>query len=213
MDLKSPQKPYYAYTCPSYKLNQKSTMIELKVNTNFYVITGGPGVGKTTLLKELGKRNNEIVPEIARELIKAQNEINGEALPWKNKESYKELMFDHSIKSYEQIDKKANKEKLVFFDRGFLDTICYAELIRSEISQRMKSYAKKWRYNKNIFILPPWREIYKNDNERKQSWDEAVLTFEKMTETYKAYGYNIIEIPMKSASERAEFILEFIEKN
>jgi len=188
-------------------------MIELKVNTNFYVITGGPGVGKTTLLKELGKRNNEIVPEIARELIKAQNEINGEALPWKNKESYKELMFDHSIKSYEQIDKKANKEKLVFFDRGFLDTICYAELIRSEISQRMKSYAKNWRYNKNIFILPPWREIYKNDNERKQSWDEAVLTFEKMTETYKAYGYNIIEIPMKSASERAEFILEFIEKN
>ena len=43
----------------------------------------------------------------------------------------------------------------------------------------MKSYAENWRYNKSIFILPPWQEIYETDNERKQDWEEAVLTFEK----------------------------------
>ena len=71
----------------------------------------------------------------------------------------------------------------------------------------MKSYAENWRYNKSIFILPPWQEIYETDNERKQDWEEAVLTFEKMSETYKNYGYNIIEIPKISVRERANFIL------
>ncbi|RNC64930.1 AAA family ATPase [Proteiniphilum sp. X52] len=188
-------------------------MIELKENNNFYVITGGPGVGKTTLLEELKNRNFQIVPEIARELIKEQQAKNGKALPWKDKNLYKEMMFERSINSFEQIEKNLNDKKPVFFDRGFLDAICYAELIQSEISERMKSYAENWKYNENVFMLPPWREIYQTDNERKQEWKEAVLTFEKMCGTYESYGYNIIEIPKKSVRERADFISEFIKEN
>ena len=188
-------------------------MIELKENNNFYVITGGPGVGKTTLLEELKNRNYQIVPEIARELIKEQQEINGKALPWKDKKLYKEMMFDRSINSFEHIDKAFDSEKPIFFDRGFLDTICYAKLIQSEINERMEFYAENWKYNKNIFILPPWQEIYETDNERKQDWKEAILTFEKMCETYKSYGYDIIEIPKVSVCKRANFLLKFIEDN
>jgi predicted ATPase len=188
-------------------------MIELKKNINFYVITGGPGVGKTTLLKELQNRNYEIVPEIARELIKEQQIKNGEALPWKDKNLYKKIMFDRSINSFEQTNRSVDNEKPIFFDRGFLDAICYAELIQSEISERMKTYAKNWRYNKSVFMLPPWRGIYETDNERKQDWNEAVITFEKMSETYKNYEYNIVEIPKISITERADFVLEFIELN
>lgn len=188
-------------------------MIEIKENKNFYVITGGPGVGKTTLLKELESRNYEIVPEVARELIKEQKADNGNALPWKDKELYKEIMFDRSISSFKQTEKTLNGENPIFFDRGFLDTICYAKLIQSEINERMEFYAKNWKYNKNIFMLPPWKEIYETDNERKQDWKEAVLTFDKMCETYKSYGYGIVEIPKKSINERADFILEFIGEN
>lgn len=187
-------------------------MIKLKENNNFYIITGGPGVGKTTLLEELKNRNYQIVPEIARELIKEQQANNGKALPWKDKNLYKELMFNRSINSFEQTDKNVNNKKPIFFDRGFLDAICYTELIQSKISEQMKSYAENWRYNKSVFMLPPWREIYETDNERKQNWEEAVLTFEKMCETYIKYGYDIVEIPNVSVSKRADFILEFIKE-
>jgi len=122
-------------------------------------------------------------------------------------------MFERSINSFEQTEKTLNRENPVFFDRGFLDTICYAELIESEINERMNSYAERWKYNKSIFILPPWQEIYETDNERKQDWEEAVLTFQKMSETYKNYGYRIIVIPKTPISERADFVLEFIEQN
>lgn len=108
-------------------------MIEFKNNNNFFVITGGPGVGKTTLLKELQGRGFEVVPEIARELIKEQIENKGAALPWKDKELYKNLMCDRSIRSFEQIDKTQNNKVPIFFDRGFLDAFCYATIIQSSI--------------------------------------------------------------------------------
>ncbi|WP_237390374.1 AAA family ATPase [Fulvivirga sediminis] len=179
---------------------------------NFYVITGGPGVGKTTLLEELSSQGYEFIPEIARELIKEQVENGGEALPWKNKELYKEIMFERSISSFEQVEENLRTRKMpIFFDRGFLDSIGYADLIQLEISERMNDYAKNWRYNETVFILPPWQEIYKTDSERKQDWEEAVVTFDQMRETYERYGYNIVEIPKVAVRERADFVMKFIE--
>ena len=185
-------------------------MIKPKQHNNFYVITGGPGVGKTTLLEELQKRNFNVIPEIARELIKEQQKKNGRALPWKNKNLYKNMMFDRSLNSFEQAGKNFNIENPIFFDRGFLDTICYAELIQSEVNKQMKSYARNWRYSKSVFILPPWQEIYETDSERKQDWEEAVLTFKQMRKTYVTYGYNVIEVPKMPVNKRTDFVLSFI---
>lgn len=189
-------------------------MIEFKENNNFFVITGGPGVGKTTLLQELKNRDYNTIPEIARELIKEEQAKNGNALPWKDKNLYKEVMFNRSINSFEQVYKTLNisNKRPIFFDRGFLDTICYAKLIQSEIDEQMELYAENWRYNKNIFMLPPWQKIYGTDTERKQDWTEAVLTYEKMCETYSSYGYNIVEIPKIAVRKRVDFILKFIKK-
>jgi len=195
----------------SYIGKPKLVMMELKEYNNFYVVTGGPGAGKTTLLEELRNRNYDIVPEIARELILEQQAENGNALPWKDKHLYKEMMFERSIHSFEQAEKKFNSGSRIFFDRSFLDTICYAKLIQSEPNERMELYARTWRYNKSVFMLPPWQEIYETDDARKQDWREAALTFEKMCETYRDYGYNIVEIPKISVSKRADFILSFIE--
>ncbi len=186
-------------------------MVELKEYHNFYVITGGPGVGKTTLLKELQKRGYTVIPEIARDLIKEHQKVNGEALPWKNKNLYKNLMFEYSISSFRQTTKSMNKENPVFFDRGFLDAICYTELIQSEISEQMQFYAENWRYNKTVFILPPWQAIYETDNERKQDWDEVILTHEKMIGTYKKYGYQVIEVLKIDVEKRADFVLNNID--
>lgn len=186
--------------------------IKQNVQANFFVITGGPGVGKTTLLKELKRRDYSVVPEIARKLIKEQKLKNGDVLPWKNKERFKNKMFAHSIQSFQHMVKSQIKKKPVFFDRGFIDSLCYANLIKSEIGNEMETYAKNWRYNNTVFMLPPWKEIYETDSERKQNWDEALLTYKLMTQTYLAYGYTLIEVPKESVKERADFVLNTIKK-
>jgi predicted ATPase len=130
-------------------------------------------------------------------------ESGGEALPWKNKELYKEMMRERSIEGYRVI---SNNTAITFFDRGILDTLCYARLINSEITESMDHDAKHYRYNEKVFILPPWREIYETDNERKQDWEESVRTFEMMKDTYQKYSYELIEVPKISIEKRAGFV-------
>ena len=106
------------------------------------MITGGPGVGKTTLLQELQQRGVHVIPEIARQLIKEQQAINGDALPWKNKRLYRDLMFQRSFESFEKVMEEQHGESPIFFDRGFLDAICYASLTGIRVENEMKILAK-----------------------------------------------------------------------
>lgn len=175
---------------------------------NCYVITGGPGVGKTTLLNELSKYNFKIVPEDAREIIKQEIENDGDGLPWKDKEHYTYLMLDKAFESYKSVHH--NEIETYFFDRGILDAICYADMIGLKIPNDIEKKVRNSLYNKKVFILPPWKEIYHTDSERKQDWEEAVLTFEKMKETYLNYEYKIIEVPKDTIEKRVAFVLDSI---
>jgi predicted ATPase len=174
---------------------------------NFHIVTGGPGVGKTTVLRELEKGGYSVVPENAREIIKEQGVIKGDGLPWKNKKLYIDLMLKASIDSY-KLAQANNSLSIYFFDRGILDTLCYAEMVGLGISDEMNEIANNHQYNKKVFIFPPWFEIYQTDNERKQTWEEAELTFQKMKETYLKYGYDIIEVPKDTIENRKIYILE-----
>ncbi len=175
----------------------------------FYIITGGPGVGKTTLLNELAKSGYKIVPEVARQIIKEQIATNGEGLPWKNKKLYVDLMINASIESYKMIESE-NSQTNYFFDRGILDAFCYSSMVGLGISDEMNVIENNYKYNKKVFILPPWLEIYETDSERKQTWEEAEYTFQKMKETYLDYGYDLIEVPKDTIENRKAFVLENI---
>lgn len=71
-------------------------------NKNFYILTGGPGVGKTSVLNELEKSGYTVMPETARAIIKEQMATGGEALPWRNKGLYMQLMVEASVESYRE---------------------------------------------------------------------------------------------------------------
>ena len=182
---------------------------DLETNCLF-VITGGPGVGKTTLLQELQKRFFTCIPEVAREIIKEQVAVQGDALPWKNKELYLQMMFDRSVDSY--LTAKNNNSSLIFFDRGIPDSLTYAAVIGFEKTETMENVVRHYRYNQNIFYLSPWRDIYKTDEERKQSWEEAVVISELNAEIYRKYNYTLITVPNDSPEKRADFILAWVGK-
>jgi len=184
-------------------------MYSSQKNTDrFFIITGGPGVGKTTLLQELQKRHFTCIPEIARQIIKAEVDTNGDALPWKNKELYLQKMFDRSVESYLSVN--VNNNSLIFFDRGIPDSLTYAEIIGYKNIEAMENIARQYRYNPHVFYLFPWRDIYETDDERKQSWEEAVLTSELNAEIYRRFNYTLIAVPNHSPEKRADFILEWI---
>ncbi|MEC0212591.1 AAA family ATPase [Paenibacillus ehimensis] len=173
---------------------------------DFIVITGGPGAGKTTLLNELQRSGYPYVPEVAREIIQAEMSYDGDALPWKKAIKYRDLMLDRSIESYHRALSNRSGHTL-FFDRGIPDTLAYTNLIRAPISERLESAVQKYRYNKQVFILPPWKEIYQTDSERVQDFEEALATYHILFETYKQLDYELIVVPTLSVDQRAAFVL------
>jgi len=174
-------------------------------NANFYIISGGPGVGKTSLLLELENRNYTCIAETAREIIKEQVLVKGEALPWKDKSLFLKLMFEGSVEAYKKAEKLG--KRIIFFDRGIPDSLTYAEIIGTGESAGLEFYVRNFRYNPKVFFLQPWKDIYETDEERKQNWEEAVLSAKINESVYRRLGYSIIEVPNFPVLQRADFVL------
>lgn len=168
------------------------------------VVSGGPGAGKTTLLQEVERRGFCYAPEVARQIIQEQVLAGGDALPWADQERYSRLMLERSISIYRQY---TDKNSLVFFDRGIPDTLCYVRLTGIQLEDELLKACRTYRYSEKVFLAPPWREIYLGDSERKQTFEEAVRTYDLMAQTYEDCGYNVVELPRMSVGERAEFLL------
>lgn len=173
----------------------------------FFVITGGPGSGKTTLVDALGQAGYMRTIEAGRVVIQRQLSARGNALPWGDRIRFAELMLAWEICSYQMA---VNGEGAVFFDRGVPDVLGYLRLIGETIPVRMERAAKQFRYNRRVLIVPPWQEIFHQDRERKQDFAEAVRTYDVMIATYSELGYELVEIPRVPVAERMQFVIDHI---
>lgn len=178
-------------------------------NPKFYILTGGPGSGKTTTINELNSLGYQIVPEVGRTIIKEQITINGKGLPWEDKELYANLMLQNAVRDYISL---YDCKKISFFDRGIPDVLGYIQLINASQIDLYTDCSKEFRYNKTVFIFPPWFEIYSNDSERKQDFQEAIETYNVMKQVYQLLEYTIIEVPRASIANRVDFLLNEIGK-
>jgi predicted ATPase len=173
----------------------------------FFVITGGPGSGKSSLLDALQARGFARSAEAGRGVIQDQVEIGAHALPWSNPAAFAELMLCWEMRSYRMAQERSG---IVFFDRGVPDVVGYLRLMKLLVPAYMETAARILRYNRLVFVAPPWEEIFTQDRERKQDFSEAVATYESMVATYENYGYQSVEIPRAPVEDRVEFVLRNI---
>lgn len=177
----------------------------ISIKNNFFILTGGPGSGKTSVLEALKNCGYVVVPEVARSIIKEQQSFGGEATHAGNRIAFCNLMLNQSVTDYKN---HLIVPQTVFFDRGIPDLYGYAKRFCNGITEEIEQATKLYRYNPTVFLFPPWPEIYNEDTERKQDFNEAMDTYQVVKEAYKVCGYQIIEIPKTTINERVEYILQ-----
>jgi predicted ATPase len=171
----------------------------------YFVITGGPGAGKTSLIDALSDAHFQVAPEAGRRVIREQQRINSHALPWINSLAFAEAMLACDLAFYGQFTGLAGP---IFFDRGIPDIVGYLRLENMAVPPNIRNAAANNRYQKRVFICPPWPEIYRTDTERRQSFRSAVRTYDAMVVTYNEFGYELVEVPRASVEARMRFVSE-----
>lgn len=168
-------------------------------------MSGGPGSGKTTLLAALAETGVPVMPEAGRAIIRQQQAIDGPALPWRDVGRFAEAMLHWELRSH---DEAAAVPDDVVFDRGVPDVVGYLRLEGHPVPAHVDTAARGVRYHPVVFVAPPWREIYRHDAERHQSFAVAERTFETMAGTYPDYGYEVVELPRAPMAERVAFVAD-----
>lgn len=173
------------------------------MSERFYIVTGGPGSGKSMLIDALAADGLAHIPEAGRAIIQDQVVIGGDALPWADQGAFAALMLSWEMRSFRLA---ADLEGPVIFDRGLPDVIGYLRLCGLPVPSSFMRAAELRRYAKHVFMAPHWPAIFAEDAERKQSLAEAEATSDMMAEVYAEFGYELLPLPLSTVADRVSFV-------
>ena len=170
-----------------------------------YILTGGPGSGKSSIILDLEQRGYATIREAAEDVIKYQQAL-GNKEPWTNK--------DFQIWIYKlqlQREKSLQNPEKVFLDRGIVDELAYCEFRKEEPPKGLIEQITNLNYQSPIFLIENLGHC--QQTEVRQEKLEQALTIERLLEkTYRGLGYEIIKIPPAPLQERTDLILKHIER-
>ncbi len=183
------------------------TQKKLQQKQHKIVLIGGPATGKTTVLKELQRQGFQCFEEVSREVTLNAKKNGIEQLFLTNPLLFSELLLEGREKQFQEAAKSS--EKFIFFDRGIPDVKAYLDFFKTNYPPIFSEKCKIYSYD-CIFHFSPWEAIHTTDNERYESFEEAVLIDKFILKTYTNLGYKIINVPFGKLEERVQFILNFL---
>src|SRR5215475_13440613 len=171
-----------------------------------FVMTGGPGAGKTTVLQALAARGYPHAEESARVIIRERLARGLCFFFFKQKSAYEILQRD--IARYRAM---RATDHPVLFDRGIVDALGILDEQQARSLGEIQAYVRSFPYNKVVLLMPPWEAMYRTDAERDQTFAESVRVCESLRTWYARWGYEPIEVPRTAIDQRVTFILQTIE--
>lgn len=176
------------------------------------VVTGGPGTGKTSVINSLLDEGFTCFEEIIRSLTSQAKKDTHLREVTQNPLAFVNDPFDFNTRllegRMEQYHKgSTHQTSIVFYDRGIPDVVAYMKYFGQSFTQYFDRACRELRYDE-VILLPPWKAIYKADDERLETFEEAVAIHGHLEQTYNELGYGPVQVPKGTIAERTAFIIE-----
>lgn len=143
--------------------------------------------------------------EISRDVTLQAQKEGIEQLFLENPILFSEKLLEGRLRQFHEAKNCA--APVLFYDRGMPDVTAYMDFVASHYPKNFIETCTEHRYDK-IFVLPPWKEIYEQDNERYESFEQAEKIYHFLKGGYEKYGYSTHEVPVGPLMERAHYILK-----
>ena len=173
----------------------------MRYPNNWYVITGAPSSGKTTIIKLLEKKGYKVLYEIARIYIDKELK-EGKTIQQirKDEAAFQKNILDQKV----YFESRLNPKEITFLDRAIPDSIAYYELVRVPRDKYLEDIIKKTFYKK-IFLFD--KVEFEKDYARTESQEEIEKLERLLEKVYRNLSFPVIKVPKMSVEKRVKFIL------
>ena len=165
------------------------------------VITGGPSVGKTTMINMLKESGFHVIDEIARQVIK-EGKIPAS---WVDRDAFQHEVLRRQLLAEEQ---SVSSQSIYFLDRGAFDGAayysCYGVPVPADFDRVDGS-----RYN--IALLLEELPEFEQDGVRFEDLEFTKRITPELEQCYTNRGVRVIRVPCLAPAERLTFVLNRLE--
>ncbi len=173
----------------------------------FVVVTGCSGGGKSSLLGELAARGYRTFAEPGRQIVKEQTAIGRPNIIGDDPVLFGELCIARTLN---RMIETADAPGPVFFDRTHIDPLSYYARNPADEPPHWRRAAEVFRFHPTVFFVPPWPEIFRQDAERRHTFEDGLAEYPVLLKNYRRFGYRPVIVPKAPIPARADFVLRML---
>lgn len=161
------------------------------------VITGGPSVGKTTIVSLMEQRGYKVVHEVATQIIK-----EGRFLPWVDRKKFQSEVLKRQLAVESSI---LDFENPIFLDRGAFDGEAYY-LVDSLPVPPQFSMIDSSQYD--LAFLVEELPFFDKNEVRREDLEFSKRISVMLEECYAKRNIKVIRVPAMPPDERVDFVIK-----
>jgi len=172
------------------------------IKTNWYVVTGGPSSGKTSVINQLHKMGYQTTIEHARHYLDTMLNT-GQTVEEirENKRKFQLGILDMQIEQENSLDPK----DVVFLDRAIPDAMAYYQFLKLDYDAKLIEAIQNVSYKK-IFILDKLPLV--SDYARLEDENDQKIIHSLIIDVYKSLPFPVVQVPVLNIQSRVAYILK-----